>query len=74
MSLIKEFHKKVGYLVKGNVWDRALPDMIIDENVREETIKNSTRIRGSVRITHGLFYTDEERKNKINMMLKERYP
>ena len=40
--------------------DRSIPPIVITEEVREETVQESARCRGSMRISQGLFYTDEE--------------
>ena len=74
MSLIKEFHKRVGHLVKDNVWDTEYSSIIINEKIKKELRNNSLRTRGAVRITQGLISTKEGRNAKMKMMLKQSYP
>jgi hypothetical protein len=43
------------------VVERDMPEQAkITESVRDETIKESARFRGSVRLSTGAFWTDEE--------------
>lgn len=40
--------------------DQSLPPIVVTEEVRDETVRESARFRGSMRISQGLFYTDQE--------------
>ena len=74
MDILKEFRKKVGHLVEGDVLEKEYGKIIIDEEVRETTKKFGFRLRGGVRITHGLFYTDEEKEKEKKELLKVKLP
>ena len=60
MNILQSFHKEVGTLVKKNIWDTDLPKVRIEGETRDFVKKHSNRIRGSVRLRRGLFYTDDE--------------
>ncbi len=40
--------------------DRSIPPIVVTEEVRADTVQESARFRGSMRISQGLFYTDKE--------------
>lgn len=74
MSLIEEFHERVGHLVGGDVWNRDYAKLKITEKSRELSKKGSRRYRGSVRLSRGLFYTTEERKRLRDRLLSVKLP
>ena len=46
------------------VWDTDFSDLKIDENTKKITKRLANRFRGGVRISTGMFYTDEEWEKK----------
>jgi len=74
MSILEDYKKEIGDRIVGDVLDRPCSKPKIDEEVRDTTIQRGSRYRGSVRITHGLFYTDKERQEKKEELLKVKPP
>ena len=72
MSIVKQFHEKIGHLVKGNVWNKDYAPLVIDEKLRTQAIKNPLKVRGSHRLINGLFYTDEERRKMSLIKIREK--
>jgi len=54
--------------------DKPIPPIVVTEEVREETIRESARFRGSMRISTGLFYTDREYADMRREELKHKLP
>lgn len=57
--------KKLEKLIPGSdawrkVMDADLPPVRITEKTRQTTKDNALRFRGGVRLSNGMFYTDEE--------------
>jgi hypothetical protein len=46
----------------------------VTSKTREHTVKESHRFRGSVRITYGKFYTDEEFESRRKRVLNTSLP
>lgn len=58
-----------------DVVDKELPDTsVITSEMREDTIDNSSRFRGSVRLAMGLFFTTEEYERKRKRILETPLP
>lgn len=56
------------------VIDASIPPIVVTEEVREETKRESGRFRGSMRISQGLFYTDKEYAEMRQEELKHKLP
>ena len=54
-----------------DVWDKNFGDIIID---REKTKKFSYRYRGSMRMSMGLFFSNDEYKQWRDKVLSEKMP
>jgi len=57
------------------VVDRDMPDTsIITSEMRSDTIENTGRFRGSVRLAMGLFFTTEDYERKRKRILETPLP
>ncbi len=56
------------------VIDSSIPPVVVTEEVREETKRDSGRFRGSMRISTGLFYTEQEYADMRREELKHKLP
>ncbi|NMX22306.1 hypothetical protein C5S30_07825 [ANME-1 cluster archaeon GoMg4] len=74
MSILEAYRKEIGHLIEGDVLDKPFPKPKIDEGAREEAIKYAGSFRGGVGITHGYFYTDEEREKRKQELLNVKLP
>ena len=74
MSILENYRKTVGRLLKDDALDSTFPKPKIDEETRATAIKRAGKFRGAVRISHGLFYTDKEREKRRKEMLKVKLP
>lgn len=74
VGILEAFEKIVGTLVNHDVIDTDYRAIAIDESVRQQTQKYSTRYRASQRIGKGLFYTDAEKKAEIERMRERPLP
>lgn len=74
MSILENYRRDVGHLTEENALDMEFSKLTIDEEVRAVTKELGSRYRGSVRITHGLFYTDEELEKTRQELLKVKLP
>lgn len=54
-----------------DVWDKSFEDIIID---REKTKQFSYRYRGSMRMSMGLFFSNDEYNHWRNKVLSEKLP
>ncbi len=72
-SLAEQFHKRVGILVPGNIWDMDFAPLNITKESRENFLNISHIFNYlPIRLRMGLFYTDEEREKNRNIKLRER--
>ncbi len=61
--------------IKRKIIDKEFPmPRAITERARRVTLRNAHRFRGSVRITCGRFYTDEEYEAKRERILAKPLP
>ena len=74
MSILENYRREVGHLTEKNALDMEFSKLTIDEEVRAVTKELGSRYRGSVRVTHGLFYTDEELEKTRQELLKVKLP
>ena len=74
MSTLEKYRKEIGHLIEGDALDRPCSKLKIDEEVRVMAVECASKYRGSVRITHGLFYTDEEREERMKELLNVKLP
>ena len=74
MSILENYREKIGHLIEGDALDRPCSKPRIDEEARRVGIERASRYRGSVRITHGMFYTDKEHEEKMEKLLKVELP
>ncbi|RCV65290.1 hypothetical protein C5S53_04575 [Methanophagales archaeon] len=74
MSILENYRREVGHLTEENALDMEFSKLTIDEEVRAVTKELGSRYRGSVRVTHGLFYTDEELEKTRQELLKVKLP
>ncbi len=56
---------------KEDVWDKSFGDIIVD---REKTKKFSYRYRGSMRMSMGLFFSNDEYNHWSDKVLSEKMP
>lgn len=54
--------------------DRSIPPIVVTKEVREETKREADRFRGSMRISQGLFYTDQEYADMRREELSHKLP
>ena len=59
MSILENYRREVGHLTEENALDMEFSKLTIDEEVR---------------VTHGLFYTDEELEKTRQELLKVKLP
>jgi len=74
MSLIEKFHKEVGRLIEGDIWEREYSEAKISEFDRKALKESANRYPGPIRITKGLFYTADEYERKREALLNIRIP
>ena len=74
MSMLEDYRREVGRLTKENALDLDFSKPKIDEEAKVVAKELASRYRGSVRITHGLFYTDEELEKTRQELLKVKLP
>jgi hypothetical protein len=74
MSLIDKFHKEVGQLVEGDIWDKEYSEPKISDLDRKAFKESANRYPGPIRITKGLFYTSDEYERKREALLTIRIP
>ncbi|KAF5416751.1 MAG: hypothetical protein C5S38_02530 [Candidatus Methanophagaceae archaeon] len=74
MSILENYRREVGHLMEENVLDLEFREPQIDEEAREIAKEYASRYRGSVRISHGLFYTDEELEKTMQELIKVKLP
>ena len=74
MSLIDKFHKEVGHLIEGDVWEMKYPEVKISDSQRKSIEECAHRYRGSVRMTKGLYYTSDEYERRKKELLNVRIP
>jgi len=56
------------------VIDSSIPPVVVTEEVRDETKRDSGRFRGSMRISTGLFYTEQEYADMRQEELRHKLP
>ncbi|MBN1761784.1 MAG: hypothetical protein JW878_01725 [Methanomicrobia archaeon] len=74
MGILEEFRRDVGHIIDKDVLELDFVKPKIDDDERELTKALTRRYRGSVRISTGLFYTDEERAKTIEDLSKVKLP
>ncbi len=59
--------------VEGDIIERDFRPLVVTEALRDSVIANPWRFR-DVRIAHGLFYTDEEKEQRLEELRKVGLP
>jgi len=73
MSILENYRREIGCL-KENALDSDFNKPKIDEEARRITQREVYNYGDSIRINHGLFYTDEEREKIMEELLKVKLP
>ena len=73
-GILRSFRSKIGKLTNCDVINSEYKPLFVDEQVIIKTKAYSNRHRCSQRLGKGLFFTDNEKKNKINKTNKLSLP
>lgn len=73
-GILKSFKSKIGKLTNRDIINSEYKPLFVDEQVVIKTKAYSIRHRCSQRLGKGLFFTDNEKKNKINKINKLALP